>query len=680
MRSFWALLVSAAVALVLGPVTAHALYRTDKVGDVDIGGRVRSTNLFRHQDIDRWAFIMQRNELKLRFEWKWLHRGKAFNRWQLPWIDRSDIFLVYRGIYDSVYDFTPGMIEDKDFQGDSIGRFARSLDSISDEKRDEIKFNNRIRDAYVDIYLKNLPLTLRIGRQQVVWGESDGFRMLDRANTLDLSWHFFQELPPPGFGFDELRQPFFMVKGLWSFKQIGPLTQPFLEFYWNPGDWNPGKISFLPRPWGVRILDPLENVQGTGAFQSAFCRDAEGGTCDSLLNGTELFKQGDWKRNPIDNSQFGIRFHFITPKGFEMTLNYLYQRWAPDGSPTAIVRGIPQDGQTFVQDTNGVIPGDQPGFLDNDRYCAGLASAPGSRATPWGRNELCVEYFAPYIHTVGWSLNWFEGDFTQTVWRVETVIDFDLPFYNGDKQTALFARSPNGPTLVPGVSRRNMWKGMLAFDRPTWIKWLNKKTTFFVTGQFFWHYIIDHERRRCAIDDQPRFLADADGKALRDADGNKIRNPDFIGYTSSPLRENCGNDTTLLLPGEQTGLIGPLDLPKLDAPAGKGRDTIHQWEILTTLAILGFYRGGSLVPAFIYILDPVNSYVQEVALGVDWFIRPDIAINFSTRLIWAGLPWDAYDGHQKETDPNRGELFEPWFIAGGSRGRSESGFMFTWQF
>ena len=679
MRRFWQVLAFFACVAAL-PGTADALYRTDKVGNVDIGGRVRSTNIFRHQDIDRWAFIMQRNELKLRFEWKWLQRGKAFDRWQLPWLDRSDIFLLYRGIYDSIYDFTPGMIEDKDFQGDPIGRFARSLDSISNEQRDEIKFNNRIREAYIDLYFKHIPFTLRVGKQQVVWGESDGFRMLDRANTLDLSWHFFQELPPPGFGFDELRQPFFMVKGLWDFKQLGPLSQPFFEFYWNPGDWDTGEISFLPRPWGARLLDPLENAQGTGAFQSAFCRSAEGGTCDSLLKGTTLLRQGDWKRNPIDNSQFGARFHFITQNGFEMTLNYLYQRFSPDGTPVALVRGVPLDGQTFVQDTNGIIPGDQPGFLSNQRYCEGLASQPGNRATPWGQNQLCLEYFAPYIHTIGWSLNWFEADYTQTVWRVETIIDFDVPFYNGDKQTALFARSPNGPTLVPGISRRNMWKGMLAFDRPTWIKFLNKQTTFFVTGQFFWHYIIDHERRRCAINDQARFLADAQGKPLLDAEGNKINNPDFVGYTSSPLAENCGNDTTLLLPGEQTGLVGPLDLPKLDAPAGKGRDTIHQWELLATLAVLGFYRGGSLVPALIYILDPVNSYSQEVAFGVDWFIRPDIAINFTTRLIWAGLPWDAYEGHQRDSDVDRGEIFDPWFLAGGSRGRSESGLMFTWQF
>ena len=38
---------------------------------------------------------------------------------------------------------------------------------------------------------------------------------------------------------------------------------------------------------------------------------------------------------------------------------------------------------------------------------------------------------------------------------------------------------------IPGVSKKNMWKGMLGFDRPTWIRSLNKKTTFFFTV-FIW--------------------------------------------------------------------------------------------------------------------------------------------------------------------------------------------------
>jgi hypothetical protein len=651
---------------VLAPTSAHAIYRSQSL---DLGGHIRTTNIFRHPDIDQWAFIMQRNSLKLRLEYKWLQRGKAFGMWNVPFIERSDIFVLYRGVYDSIYDITPGQIERVDLQGDPIEPPFARLESIPKDLRDEYKFNNLIREAYMDLYFKTIPLTLRIGKQQVVWGESDGFRMLDRANTLDLSWHFFQELPPPGYGFDELRQPFFMVKGLWDFKQIGPLSQTFLEAYWTPGfDWNPGKIAFLPRPWGVRLLDPLENQKGTGAFQSSFCDNASDSTCDSLLNGTRLFNQGNYDKNPIENSQFGVRFHFLAGST-EWSVNYLYQRFAPDGSPVALVRGIPLDQTVYVPE---IGPKDDPNaYLDSTTYCDGVrfnGDNPDIAAIiPWAKNEFCAEYFTPYIHTVGLSFNWFEGDWTQTVWRVETIIDFDLPFYDGDKQVALYGRSPNGPTLLPGITKRNMWKGMLAFDRPTWIRWLNKKTTFFLSGQMFWHYIIDMERRRCAINDQAEF----------NTDGTK--NPNFIGYTASPT-ENCGNDNELLLPGEQTGFIGPLDLPKLDAPAGRGRDTIHQWEMLMTFAALGFYRGGTLVPAFIYLLDPVNSYSQEVAIGFDWFYTPDLAFNLTTRLIWAGAPWDPYDGHKNNQDVDNGELFEPWFLGGGSRGRSETSVQFTWQF
>lgn len=651
---------------VLAPSYAHAIYRDSSI---DFGGSLRTTNIFRNPDIDQWSFIMQRNTLKLRLEYKWLQRGKAFGQWNVPFIERSDLFVLYRGVYDSIYDITPGQQDEAEINSLSADakipdQFMR-IESIPKNKRDEYKFNNLVREAYMDLYFKTLPLTLRIGKQQVVWGESDGFRMLDRANTLDLSWHFFQELPPPGYGFDELRQPFFMVKGLWDFKQIGPLSQTFLEAYWTPGfDWNPGKIAFLPRPWGARLLDPTFNAAGTGIFQSSFCSNASDGTCDSLLYGTKLFNQGNYDKSVMDNSQFGVRFHFLAGST-EWTVNYLYQRFAPDGSPTAIVRGIPFDKIIPVQDDNGnTVPLSANDYCDSVSRDA-LHANPGF--TDIAQSQFCAEYFAPYVHTVGLSFNWFEGEWTQTVWRVETIIDFDLPFYDADKQVAQFNRPNGGPALLPGITNRNMWKGMLAFDRPTWIRWLNKKTTFFLSGQLFWHYIIDMKHRRCAIGDQPEYLPDG------------TKNPNFIGYTAGP-EENCGDDNNLLLPGEQSGFVGPLDLLKVDQPLGHGRDTIHQWEVLMTFAALGFYRGGTLVPALIYLLDPVNSYSQELALGFDWFYTPDLAVNLTTRLIWVGAPWDPYDGHKSSTDVDNGQIFDPWFLGGGSRGRSETSIQFTWQF
>jgi hypothetical protein len=111
---------------------------------------------------------------------------------------------------------------------------------------------------FVDLKLRGVPLSIRAGRQQIVWGETDNFRMLDRANSLDLTWHFQQEIPPPAFGWDEIRQPFWMLKFLYDIGDVYSFNQTFLEWYWNPGDWRPAKQAFLPRPMGPALLQPAD--------------------------------------------------------------------------------------------------------------------------------------------------------------------------------------------------------------------------------------------------------------------------------------------------------------------------------------------------------------------------------------------------------------------------------------
>src|SRR5947208_547985 len=128
-------------------------------------------------------------------------------------------------------------------------------------------------DTYQFIMNRNLPLSVRAGRQQIVWGETDNFRMLDRANTLDLTWHFTQEIPGPAtYGWDELRRPFWMFKFLYEVGDVWRLSQNFLEWYWNPGDWYPAKQAFLPRPWGLPFLNPLTNPID-GVFIGGVCGD-----------------------------------------------------------------------------------------------------------------------------------------------------------------------------------------------------------------------------------------------------------------------------------------------------------------------------------------------------------------------------------------------------------------------
>ena len=63
-----------------------------------------------------------------------------------------------------------------------------------------------LREVFVDLELSKLPVSFRIGRQQIVWGNTVAIRAVDSINALDLTWHFSQEAGILGkVGFSELR-------------------------------------------------------------------------------------------------------------------------------------------------------------------------------------------------------------------------------------------------------------------------------------------------------------------------------------------------------------------------------------------------------------------------------------------------------------------------------------------
>ena len=569
---------------------------TQTVGPLELSGNVQSQQLIRHPDVDQYYFVQQRNTLRVRVDYEWMKRGGKFlDRYDLSdWIESSHLLLLYRGVYDSIYDLTPGITEKYEFTGERVDKRFSHLDDMNRGWRDAMKFENDLREAYVDIKFRG-NFSLRAGKQQVIWGESDGFRLLDRANALDISWHFFYELPPPAYGLDDLRIPFWMIKGLYDFGSVGSWSNVFAEAYWNPGDWSPTKMSFIPSPWGVRLGNPLTNPR-SGAFYAVWPG------IKRLMNGTSL-RQGDYSRNPIDNSQFGIRFNGVTgpdtpilPAGLQIQAGYLYQRFAPAGGATtsaAMARGLPPTDAGYIR-TQELV----------------------------GRGTLPVEFYTPYIHTIGIAANYFD-EWTKIVWRTEQAYDFGIPFYSCahdadqvnrrlDRGERACTRDTTFAPFLPGIRNHDVWSGLIAFDRPTWIRPLNKKTTFFITGQLFHTYLIQK-----------------------------------------------ANST-----------IGGLDLPTKTKTIGQNppiayRDDIHRWEMLMTFAIVGFYRGGSVAPAFIYLFDPVNSYSQSVIWGVDYFVTPNFAVNLAQRFI---------------INPTREINFEPWGMGGLNRGRSETGIRFTYQF
>lgn len=577
----WRLAVAAAALVLLTTSPAPA---TMKYGPLELSGNLQTQNIIRHPDIDEYHLVQQRNTFRARVDWNWIEKGKLMDRISLPFIESSKFFLLYRGVYDSIYDYEPTLRE-RDFRGRKPGRAAeRDLNDLSKGARDALKFENQLREAYADVKLRDIPVSFRLGKQQIIWGEADDFRMLDRANPLDTSWHYIMEIPPPSFGWDDLRIPLWMVKGLWDIGNVGGVSNTFFEAYWNPGDWRPVKVGYLPRPWGLRIPNPLFNRED-GAFFAPF-------RVERLMKGTALFKQGDYDRNPVDNSQFGARLSGVFPNGMQVGLHYFYQRWAgDDGSPFAPIRGITPTDEGNVR-TQALV----------------------------GRGTLPVEYITPYIHTVGLSANYFEGNWTSTIFRMETIYDFGIYMLDRDKETT-FA------PLLPGTTRKDMWKGMIAFDRPTWIRALNKKTTFFITGQWFLHHIMHNEDTLTTALDLPT-----------------------AGARSRPF---CGSDK----------------FTPCNDPNGNGnfRDDVRSWESLVTLAIFTFYKGGSVVPLLGLIYDPVNSNSVYPFWNLDWVITPNVIMNLSQRYFIPG-----------QSDVQKG-VFDPWLL-GTQRGRSETALRLTYQF
>jgi len=547
----------AAKRLVMAVLELCALWAAAPAAAIpaDISGNLESLNLVRHRDIDQWAYITARNTARVRLDWGWASRGRLLDRFDLPGVKQGHLLLLYRGVYDGIYDLAPGPR-----MRDIFGQSVASIGDLSRDERDALRFESTLREGYLDLRLSRLPLELRLGKQMIVWGESDNFRMMDKANALDLSWHLQQE------PWDELRRPYWMLKFLYRLGTLGPLSQSFLEWYWNPGDWLPAKQSFLPRPWGNPVANPLSGAR--------------------LFAGTRAYRQGDWRRTPQENSQVGVRFHAMVPANVELTLDYFWQRWAgDDGSSTASFRAV-SDPQVAAR-----------AFFE--------------------RGELPLEFIAPYVHSVGATGTYFEPR-TQAVVRLETIFEIGIP-YNDRRKRGMIAvpagvcgREEAGvvddelcfgiPLL--GVTRRNEWKGMVGIDRPTWVRWLNRGNTFFLSGQVFWFYL-----------------------------------PQGTKFLEGPF--------------------GPLD-------------DVRTWEYLFTLAATTLYRGGTVAPTFSYALDPSNSWSQELAWEIEWFVRNDLILEVSQRYFFDLIGASANAG----TKAN----FEPQGLGGFNRGRSESGVRVVYQF
>lgn len=233
--------------------------------------------------------------------------------------DSVRLFARARVNYDFTQDVSGGLSNydafTLDFKHDSSLMRAHS-DTVAAE----------LWEAFVD--LKKGPTWLRLGRQNIVWGEADALRLLDVVNALDGTQQFFAG---EGELFDHRRIPVWAARMTY---QIKALPGNSVDAFVIPGDYVPTPSADIGSPTRV---SPIANAPGFCAVAVSPCPvDA---TVPGLLLTDEVDKRrGDWEG--------GIRW-LGAIGGLQYTLNYISK--------------IDQDGVTVF---NGIVPGFNPSSGD----------------------------------------------------------------------------------------------------------------------------------------------------------------------------------------------------------------------------------------------------------------------------------------------------------------------------
>jgi Protein of unknown function (DUF1302) len=224
---------------------------------------------------------MFRNTLQLEASWQPL--------------DQVTLFAMFRGVRSGTlqadnFAQTPTMFADTTWNYDPDIQ-QKKRQAVLDEYYNEAEF----RELYLDVYPTDW-WSLRLGRQQVAWGESANARLLDVINPMNSTWHL-SVLE----SFEDQRVPLWMAETLFDIAPISASVEAvFIPMIDRPRDTVTIPLTFAGA-WGLPVTSKNE-------FQSDL----------KIVEKTLLYPEND-----LSDSRYGIRWkHIVGP--FTYTLVYYH--------------------------------------------------------------------------------------------------------------------------------------------------------------------------------------------------------------------------------------------------------------------------------------------------------------------------------------------------------------------
>jgi len=322
------------------------------------------------------------------------------------------------------------------------GHFERRFESARSNQQWDDDFNQVFREFYVTYYSDKF--LVRIGKQQVGWGQADGLRLIDIINPLDARKDFlFYDTE----GYEEVRIPKWMLKTEVYPGNIGPFVDIGVEFYWNPGDI---------KEFG-ELLPNFVDANLHGGYYGAYPTEMpqQWGPWAPPTNfapfGVRLFKKE--RSTSIDNSEYGARIKFSC-KDTLITLNY----WQGFNSDSVLAfRGLSVDPAAV---------GPLPIALNFDREYKRIKVAGFTLSRElFGVGKMTCQVANPVL-------------------RVEALYSFDQTF-----NTRLVAP----PFTFFPTTEKDQIRYMIGFDWAMNFRLINPRKSTFVSGQFFHIRTLDYD-------------------------------------------------------------------------------------------------------------------------------------------------------------------------------------------
>lgn len=311
------------------------------------------------------------------------------------------------------------------------------------------EFNSRL-DFIRELYAKKLfklgggtDLFVKVGKQQVIWGRTDLFRVLDVINPVDYSRNnIYDEL-------QDIRIPMWIAQAEWRFGGGDILQERNLQVVWNFDQFRANNLGQCGTP--NSILDAgcffrgMKNLWDNGGTVSNFANVGPNtllatnfGPHQIGINNVNL---PGWSFN---NTQLGVKFEGVTSSGLNFSLNALTYR-----SQLPSLHG----GQGAVNSFTGVSQSSWPYLI-----------------------AFNMEF--PRVNLVGGSLDFQIPDAAVAV-RMEGAYTTGEEFPNTAR-----------PNLY---SRNHVFRSVIGIDRPTFVPFISETRTTLFSGQLFYQHIFDHE-------------------------------------------------------------------------------------------------------------------------------------------------------------------------------------------